>query len=543
MSKSETITPDERPAVSDRRSGRDERNSTRFQIREVRAKLANGEDFNPEFEYDRLQMFVQNEIGGKVTIPLLAIVIAMSLLHWVPAKDVVIWLLILLSVKTLLLSLCQKFAKTEKSEINVDSWRNRLVSVELMYGIAWAGISLIGLGSPNPAIHMFVFAATIVVLTIRVMFASSVMPIVYAGTVPLSMMLFVRLASLDSQFYLTMGSLVCGVHVYFLFLAHGLNSTINTMLEFRAEKDMLIGDLEEAKAISDSARARAEAASMAKSRFLATMSHELRTPLNAILGFSEVMGRQLFGPVENDTYREYANNIHDSGKHLLKLINEILDLTRIEAGRFELMEKDIMISEIARDCNRLLSLKASCKDINIVEEYAPDLEPIWADERSVHQIYLNLFSNAVKFTPRHGTIRTEVGITDEGEQFIRITDTGPGIPQDEIPKVIQAFGQGSLAHENAEGGTGLGIPIVINLIELHGGRFELTSELRKGTTVTVYFPKKRVMVAMPPLQPLGEERHRRKSAIVQPKSERTPVNRPVVKADRRDKILRQTMQQ
>ena len=144
-------------------------------------------------------------------------------------------------------------------------------------------------------------------------------------------------------FYLAMAAMAVGLHVYFIFLAKGLNSTALAMLEFRAEKDALIAEIEEEKSISDEARRRAEAANVAKSRFLATMSHELRTPLNAILGFSEVMKCELLGPMQNENYKEYAGNIHDSGRHLLQLINEILDLSRIEAGRYELHEEPVRL--------------------------------------------------------------------------------------------------------------------------------------------------------------------------------------------------------
>jgi len=490
------------------------RNSTYNQVRDLRAKLSNDQDFDSQFEYDRLNIFARNELAATVTIPLLAIVIAVALNYWAPIEEVVIWLFFVLATKALLLWFCRIFLKTKHNDTDVGKWRQKLVSLEFLHGIAWACVAFVGINSSEPAAHMLVFAAVVVVIAIRVMFASSVMSIVYAGTVPLTVALLSRFIYLDNPFYFTLASLACGVHVYFIFLANGLTSTFGTMLEFRAKKDLLIAELEEAKAISDSARARAESASMSKSRFLATMSHELRTPLNAILGFSEVMDKEIMGPLENKMYKEYVGNIHDSGQHLLKLINEILDLSRIEAGKYELVERDIMLSDMARDCNNLLLLKASGKHINFVTEYAEDLAPIWADEKAVRQICLNLLSNAVKFTPQHGTITTSVGGTENGEQFLCITDSGPGIPENEMPKIMQAFGQGSLAHENAEGGTGLGLPIVKNLIELHGGRLELTSVLRKGTTATVFFPPKRVLATVAPLQPLGQEKHRRKSSIV-----------------------------
>jgi two-component system cell cycle sensor histidine kinase PleC len=238
------------------------------------------------------------------------------------------------------------------------------------------------------------------------------------------------------------------------------------------------------------------------------MSHELRTPLNAIMGFSEVMTGEVMGPIGNPVYKEYANNIHDSGKHLLNLINEILDLSRIEAGRYELHEEPLRLADIAEDCVRLLKLRAQSKDVEIVEDYDETLAQVWADQRALRQICLNLLSNALKFTPKGGRVTVTLGPTTDGGQYLSVLDTGPGIPADEIPKVLQVFGQGSLAHENAEGGTGLGLPIVQNLIELHGGAFELLSELRKGTEAIITLPKQRILSALPPLQPLGQERHR-----------------------------------
>jgi two-component system cell cycle sensor histidine kinase PleC len=238
------------------------------------------------------------------------------------------------------------------------------------------------------------------------------------------------------------------------------------------------------------------------------MSHELRTPLNAIMGFSEVMKAEVLGPMANPTYREYADNIHESGRHLLNLINEILDLSRIEAGRYELHEEAVRLSDVVEDCHRLLRLKANSKGLEIIEDITPDLSQVWVDQRALRQICLNLMSNALKFTPKGGRITVINMPTPDGGQLLAVRDTGPGIPKEEIPKVLQAFGQGSLAHETAEGGTGLGLPIVQNLIELHGGTFELKSELRKGTEAIIVLPKQRVLSAVTPLQPLGQERHR-----------------------------------
>jgi two-component system cell cycle sensor histidine kinase PleC len=299
-----------------------------------------------------------------------------------------------------------------------------------------------------------------------------------------------------------------------LLLSRRLFQTSLLALQFRAEKDALIGELEQAKANSDEARRRAETANVAKSRFLATMSHELRTPLNAILGFSEVMKNEVFGQHANQTYRDYAGDIYTSGEHLLNLINELLDLSRIEAGRYELNEEALDLVHVVDDCRHLLKLRAQNRGITIAELYEPGMPLLWADERAIRQITLNLVSNAIKFTPQGGEIRLTVGWTDDGGQYVSVVDTGPGIPDDEIPVVMSSFGQGSLALKTAEQGAGLGLPIVKGLVDLHGGTFVLRSKLREGTEVVVTFPPSRVMDALPPVpQYAAEDEHPRPESM------------------------------
>ena len=259
-------------------------------------------------------------------------------------------------------------------------------------------------------------------------------------------------------------------------------------LRLEREKDALIGELETAKAISDSARHKAEEANLAKSRFLASMSHELRTPLNAILGFSEVMVEEILGPVENPTYAEYVRDIQGSGRHLLALINEILDLSRIEANKYPLDLRPHELADITHGAAATLRVHAARKGIKIEERFAPSLSRLALDERAITQAVLNLLSNAIKFTPQNGQVVVSVGQTAGGGQYVSIIDNGPGIPKEELPLVMSAFGQGSIALKHAEQGTGLGLAIVKALIERHGGKFTLSSRLREGTTATLLFP-------------------------------------------------------
>ncbi len=505
--------------VSSARSGR-LRRADAEQLRETRQRLALGTTLKPEFEYELMMMFVRNELSAQAHMWLLAIIFSLASTFWAPPVHAALWLVSLIAAKVILLLVCRQLNTLAPGDVNVRIWRRHLVMAEAINGCAWAGFALVGihLQTPNSydfafSSHVFIFASLIVVLAIRMTFASTMMPILYFGTIPMTVAVVIRLAMLQDLFYLALAAMAVGVQIYFIFLAKGLYSTALAMLEFRTEKDGLIAELEESKSISDEARRRAEAANIAKSRFLATMSHELRTPLNAILGFSEVMQAEMLGPLGTKVYKEYAGNVHDSGRHLLHLINEILDLSRIEAGKYELTEEPVRLADIVEDCHRLLKLRAEGKAIQVIEEFDERLPQLWVDERAVRQICLNLMSNALKFTPRGGEVTLSVRPGPEGSQILSVRDNGPGIPKDEIPKVMQVFGQGSLAHQNAEGGTGLGLPIVKNLMELHGGSFDLQSELRKGTEAIAIFPKQRVLQPVPPLQPLGQERHRQTAEL------------------------------
>jgi two-component system cell cycle sensor histidine kinase PleC len=474
---------------------KDQRANARQKVREIRARLVHDSTVKPDFEYELMCMFARKELSARVALPLLAAIFSLASMFWAPMLHAVAWLAMVIATKLVKVVACRRLLSRPRSEVDVPRWRRTFLWLELANGLTWGGIALVGLGTADATGHVFMLACLIVLLAIRMTFASAVMSVLCVGTVPITLAVVARLVAQSDPFYLAMAAIAVGLHLYFIVLAKGLNATALAMLEFRAEKDALIAEIEGEKAISDEARRRAEAASVAKSRFLATMSHELRTPLNAILGFSEVMKGELLGPIRNGSYKEYAANIHDSGRHLLQLINEVLDLSRIEAGRYELQESPVSLAAVAEDCLRLLTLRAETKGLQVSLVAAKGLEPLWADERAIRQICLNLLSNALKFTPRGGQITIMIAATPEGGQTLVVKDTGPGIPKDEIPKVLQAFGQGSLAHQTAEGGTGLGLPIVQSLVGLHGGRFRLRSVLRKGTEAVVWLPPSRLVSA------------------------------------------------
>ncbi|HXJ01651.1 MAG TPA: ATP-binding protein [Micropepsaceae bacterium] len=240
----------------------------------------------------------------------------------------------------------------------------------------------------------------------------------------------------------------------------------------------------------------AEAASRAKSEFLANMSHELRTPLNAIIGFSEVIKTAIFGPV-SERYRSYAGDIFNSGTHLLGLINEILDLSKLEAGRLELHEEHIDLAATVQACLTLVHNQAQQSRIRISANLDPGFPAIRADERRLRQILINLLSNAVKFTPENGQIRVSSFPMHNG-LAIAVSDTGIGMAPDDVPKAMTIFGQVDSKISRKHEGTGLGLPLAKHLVELHGGSLVIDSKVNVGTTVTIILPGDRIVA--PPVQ-------------------------------------------
>lgn len=259
----------------------------------------------------------------------------------------------------------------------------------------------------------------------------------------------------------------------------------------------IVRDITERKQLSENLRTalfEASEANKAKSTFLATMSHELRTPLNAIIGFSDLMLNELNGPLENTGYREYVGDIHRSGLQLLSLIDDLLDLARIDAGKAHLIEESVSLRHVVTEAGRMVALQAEQSHISVVTELPSNLPFVFGDERKIMQIILNLLSNAIKFTRENGTI-TIHGEHIAGELLLKVSDTGIGIAFNDLPRVLERFGQvdGMLSRKHK--GSGLGLPLVKELIELHGGSISIESKEGVGTAVTISFPVERVINA------------------------------------------------
>jgi PAS domain S-box-containing protein len=264
----------------------------------------------------------------------------------------------------------------------------------------------------------------------------------------------------------------------------------NTAQIFGALQD--VTDLKQHEQELIEAKNEAELANRSKSDFLTNMSHELRTPLNAIIGFSQVIRDQLFGS-DQARYVDYARDIHESGLHLLDLINDILDVSKLEAGKHELYEEELSIGKVVDDCVKMTKARAAECAVKLSAVGFEALPRVWAEERGIKQVLLNLLSNAVKFTPRNGTVRIEGGLTKTGEVMLAVIDTGIGIPSDVLPHLFRPFRQGDNTISRQFGGSGLGLAISRRLVELHSGRIEVQSEPAKGTTVTITLPAERVI--------------------------------------------------
>lgn len=258
--------------------------------------------------------------------------------------------------------------------------------------------------------------------------------------------------------------------------------------------DGVIVDIGETKKVEQAlleAKEEAENANRAKSEFLANMSHELRTPMNAILGFSEAMQLEIFGKL-TPTYKDYSENIHSSAEHLLSLINDLLDLSKVEAGKFELATEEIDIGEFADEVHKLMEPKLTARRLQLINAIPADFPHLDADRRALKQMLLNLVSNAIKFTPAQGRIEIGAKLEANGDLRLGVTDTGIGIAPNDVKTVMEPFGQVKNGLKEASPGTGLGLPLTRSLIERHGGELRLHSIPGEGTTVELIFPRHRV---------------------------------------------------
>jgi len=438
---------------------------------------------------DEMRLALGNTRPNKFMIPCLAALICVMFLHWEKPLTLAIWFGIVIAGLIPMQIIGHAFLKRQPDPDEMQVWRRRIVIANAFFTICWSTLA------PLFWVHGDSFNQVLVILVLACTLAgdtalmSASRPLSATGSVVYGAAIVALPLSEGGAIYNTLALVALCYMLYMYYLSRQVHNTARSMLELRYDKNDLIEALERSKHESDIARLRAEAASRSKSEFLANMSHELRTPLNAIIGFSEMIHS---GGFAHKT-EEYSKLIRDSGHHLLTLINDILDLAKIEAGRMTLHETDLDVRVLVADCLTLMAGRAQGGWITLHNEVPADCPGLRADERAMKQILLNLVSNAVKFTPPEGKVTVSANMQSDGGLAITVLDNGMGIAEADQKRVFENFGQGRHDVVTSDKGTGLGLPIVKGLVEAHGGRVTLQSAVGEGTRVTLTMPQTRLI--------------------------------------------------
>lgn len=430
-------------------------------------------------------------------LPLAAFFVALANASWVPLPRLIAWPLVM-SIATIAGDFYYRhlLKRSDHSPADITRRARAYARLTLIQALVWCSAGFVFWVPGNAENH----ALLILIMACTVSGWSSMGAFHLASAVGPMPLYLVTLTALPLMEKSPNEWLLAGLCVAFWILMRTLllsnYRTRERMIRLEQERTGLIGNLKAAKDESDAARVRAETASRAKSAFLANMSHELRTPLNAILGFSEIISSKAMGPAISDQYSEYAGHIHGSGRHLLSLINDILDLAKIEAGRMELRESDVDLAQLIGDIVRLFAPQAEAGGLTLAVEHERSHFIVFGDERALRQILVNLMSNAIKFTPAGGRVVAFTNLLADGSLAFGVDDTGTGIAPEDHAKVFESFGQGRHDAILTDKGTGLGLPIVRGLAEAHGGHVILESAPNQGTRVTVILPRDRVREAL-----------------------------------------------
>ena len=373
----------------------------------------------------------------------------------------------------------------------VEAWFSRFLMLQVAISMAWGLIPWI-LWEPGSILnHAFLAGCVTCVMAELVMSRASHFDFVVAAIVPLLGLACLRFLADGAPLDLVIVVGLPAMAGYFLTAGQRLTHRLDEESRLRFEVEDLAGELEQARDEALRKRFEAETANASKTSFLANISHELRTPLNAILGFSEIIQRECFGPVGSPRYSEYAGDIHSSGVHLLSLINDLLDVAKIEAGKMEIEPRMLDVRRIFDSALKIIGTKARERRQELVIRIDPEAPALYADERALRQILLNLVSNAVKFTPEGGRIVVAASRSPRGDFQIMVEDNGPGIAREKLERVFMPFNQVDNRYNRQSGGTGLGLSLVRGLAELHGGFAWIESDTGKGCRAYVVFPPMR----------------------------------------------------
>ncbi len=371
----------------------------------------------------------------------------------------------------------------------LEPWFARFIVLQLATSMAWGLLPWLLWQSDSAINQVFVAAAVISALSWLIVSRVNHMDMLTASVLPMLVMTDIRFFFGGDSLDVLGAIVITGYAAQMFFDGRRLTQRLDEDSRLRFEVEDLARELEEARDEALTKRFEAETANASKTAFLANMSHELRTPLNAILGFSEIIAKECFGAVGSARYVEYAGDIHSSGAHLLSLINDLLDVAKIEAGRMEIQPEPLDAQKTLESALKLVGAKARERRQELVIEVDANAPELYADERALKQILINLVSNAVKFTPDGGRITVLGSRARSGGFQIMVEDNGPGIPREKLDRIFKPFSQVDNRYDRQGGGTGLGLALVRGLCELHGGRAWLESEAGKGCRAYVIFPE------------------------------------------------------
>ena len=477
-----------------------------------------------QIAFDQLELVLRSMKEIEWARPGIAIALALTFSSWIAWPRLAFWIgLVIVGGIPASLTDRRFLARSAFDARSAPQWQRLFCLSHASYAVTWTSLAYFLRLPGNDLNHcMIVMALGCTV--------SSVVPL-FGPCRPLSLTLFAIIGSGflgaalsgGNPAYHTLALAIAGYLALLFFILRQVHAAATNTLLLRYEncdllveqrsliesknglietKNSLIRDLANARQMAEQRRAEAEEANKSKSRFLANMSHELRTPMNAIIGFAEIIKSRILGDDINRDI-EYAGLIHRSGMHLLALINDVLDLAKIEAGSFMLTEREVTLGAVIAEAATLLQHRAQEGDCTLICASDPGLSAVRADERALKQIFFNLLSNAIKFTLPGGTVTAFARQEADERVAFGVADTGVGIAPEDQAKVFEQFGQARHAHVPKEKGTGLGLSIVQGLVHAHGGQITLESLEQKGTTVTVTLPAYRTISAQRRLQRSG----------------------------------------
>jgi two-component system, cell cycle sensor histidine kinase PleC len=415
---------------------------------------------------------------------------AVGFLGRIPIANSAALIIIILLVSALTKLLLRRFYRSvEAGDTEAAArWRPRLLATSIFFSAAWGLAPWLLWDEVNNSNHVFIELMCLALVARFLVNRANHLPFFLGSFMPMATLLFVRCAITFQPSDLVLAGLVPLYAVQVFFDCRHISVRWDQESLMRFSHEDLSRELEEARDEALMKRAEAEAANASKTAFLANMSHELRTPLNAILGFSEIIARECLGPVGSPRYKEYAGDIHNSGSHLLSLINDLLDVAKIEAGHMEIEPHMIETERTLQSALKFVAVKARERNQTLTITVDPAAGILYADERALKQMLINLVSNSVKFSPAGRTIEVAARRNAAGEFQLSVGDDGPGIPKEKIDRIFKPFSRVDNRYDSENSGTGLGLALVRGLAELHGGRAWIESEEGKGTCVFVVLP-------------------------------------------------------